>query len=341
VEVEQRMKVDTSLSNDGEMTASARTAQDRGYDGVWVGETNRDPFLLSLLAAQGTTDVTVGTSIAIAFARTPMTLAATAYDLARYSNGRFVLGLGSQVKAHIERRFSMPWSHPAPRMRELILAMRAIWANWQDGTPLAFEGEFYRHTLMTPFFTPEPVPSGPPPVFLAGVGEHMTKVAGEVADGFFCHAFTTERYIREVTRPALEAGRVAAGHQDLTGFTMCVPSFVTVGRTEEEMATAVTGTKKQIAFYASTPAYRGVLDLHGWGDVQPELTRLSKAGGWDEMGTLITDEMLEAFSVLGTPSEVAKQLHARYDGLIDRLSFYMPYDGARDALPEVLAAFKS
>jgi probable F420-dependent oxidoreductase len=335
------MKVDTSLSNDGDLAASARAAQDAGYDGLWVGETNRDPFLLSLVAAQGTTNVTVGTSIAIAFARTPMTLALTAYDLARYSNGRFVLGLGSQVKAHIERRYSMPWSHPAPRMRELILAMRAIWATWQDGTPLNFEGEFYRHTLMTPFFTPEPVPSGPPPVFLAGVGAHMTAAAGEVADGFFCHAFTTERYIREVTLPALQKGRSAGGHADLSDFTMCLPAFVTVGRNDEEMATAVTGTKKQIAFYASTPAYRGVLDLHGWGEVQPELTRLSKAGGWDQMGELITDEMLDAFSVIGTPAEVAKGLRSRYDGLIDRLSFYMPYDGARDALPEVLAALKA
>ena len=235
----------------------------------------------------------------------------------------------------------MPWSHPAPRMRELILAMRAIWATWQDGTPLNFEGEFYRHTLMTPFFTPEPVPSGPPPVFLAGVGAHMTAVAGEVADGFFCHAFTTERYIREITLPALQKGRSAGGHADLSDFTMCLPAFVTVGRNDEEMATAVTGTKKQIAFYASTPAYRGVLDLHGWGEVQPQLTRLSKAGGWDQMGELITDEMLDAFSVIGTPAEVAKGLRSRYDGLIDRLSFYMPYDGARDALPEVLAALKA
>src|SRR4051794_3144251 len=230
-----------------------------GYAGLWTGETMHDPFLQIVQGAEVTERVTLGTSIAIAFGRTPMTLATTGYDLARYSKGRFVLGLGSQVKPHIERRFSMPWSHPAPRMREFVLALRAIWASWQDGTKLDFRGDFYTHTLMTPFFAPPPHEYGPPPVFVAGVGELMTEAAGEVADGFFVHPFGTTRYFDEVTRPALERGRAKAG-ASLDGFDICGPSFVTVGRDEAEMAAAVKGTKAQTAFYASTPAYRGVLD---------------------------------------------------------------------------------
>jgi probable F420-dependent oxidoreductase len=254
-----------------------------------------------------------------------MNLANIAYDLQAYSQGRFILGLGSQIKPHITKRFSMPWSHPAPRMRELILAMRAIWASWNDGTKLDFQGEFYTHTLMTPFFTPEAHQYGPPPVYLAGVGDFMTEVAGEVADGFFVHPFTTRRYLDEVTLPALRRGRAKSG-KDLSDFTICGPSFVTTGRNEEEMAAAVVGTKKQIAFYASTPAYRGVLELHGWGDLQPELTRLSKAGGWDQMGELIDDDMLHTFSVVGTPEEIGPGLKAKLADIVQRLSFYAMYD---------------
>ena len=210
-----------------------------------------------LQAAQTTSEVNVGTSIAIAFARTPMTLALTGYDLARYSKGRFILGIGSQIKAHIVLRYSMPWSHPAPRMREFIQAMRAIWATWQDGVPLDFQGEFYKHILMTPFFSPEPHEYGPPPVYLAGVGELMTEVAGEVADGFFVHPFTTRALPRR-GHPSGAAPRPGEGRaRSLDDFTVCAPAFVTTGRTDEEMAAAITGTKKQIAFYASTPAYRG------------------------------------------------------------------------------------
>jgi probable F420-dependent oxidoreductase len=326
------MKLDTSLRGSFDAVASAAAGLEaEGYDGVWIGETQHEPFLQCLQAIQATTDVTIGTSIAIAFARTPMTLANVGYDLARYSKGRFVLGLGSQIKPHIERRFSMPWSHPAPRMRELIQGMRAIWNSGQTGEKLDFRGEFYTHTLMTPFFAPPAHEYGAPPVFLAGVGNLMTQVAGEVADGFFIHPFTTRRYLDEVTLPALRAGREKGGHSigdgwSLGDFTVCGPSFVTVGRNEQEMATAVTGTKKQIAFYASTPAYRGVLELHGWGDLQPELTRLSKAGGWDEMGELITDDMLHTFSVVGTPDEVGAALRKKLGDLAQRITCYATYD---------------
>jgi probable F420-dependent oxidoreductase len=333
------MEIDTSLTKDiAETTAVARAAERAEYDGLWVGETQHDPFLQLLQAAEATDRITIGTAIAIAFGRSPLTLASSAFDMARYSGGRFVLGLGSQVKPHIERRFSMPWSHPAPRMRELILAVRAIWDCWQNGTKLDFRGDFYTHTLMTPFFSPPPHEWGPPPVYLAGVGQRMTEVAGEVADGFFVHPFTTERYLRSVTVPALERGRARAGKAGLDDFVLCGPVFVCAGRDEAEKAEAVAGTKRQIAFYGSTPAYRGVLDMHGWGDLQPELTRLSKAGRWAEMGDLIDDEMLRTFAAVGDPQEVAKGLHDRCDGLLQRITLYTTYEASEDLLAELVAA---
>jgi probable F420-dependent oxidoreductase len=326
------MKIDTSLrgSFDAIGTEAAKLEAE-GYDGLWVSETQHEPFMQCLQACQTTENAAVGTAIAIAFARTPMTLASAGYDLARYSKGRFVLGLGSQIKPHIERRFSMPWSHPAPRMRELIQGMRAIWAAWNDGEPLNFRGDFYTHTLMTPFFTPAAHEYGPPPVFLAGVGELMTEVAGEVADGFFIHPFTTRRYLDEVTLPALRRGREKAGHNlgegwALGDFTVTGPAFVTVGRNEQEMAAAIAGTKQQIAFYASTPAYKGVLELHGWGDIQPELARMSKQGGWVQMADLIDDDLLNAFSVVGTPEEVGAALREKLGDVAQRVSFYAQYE---------------
>ena len=269
-----------------------------------------------------------------------MTLANTAWDLQGYSEGRFILGLGSQIKPHIEKRFSMPWSHPAARMRELVLAMRAIWANWQDGTPLRFEGEFYRHTLMTPFFNPGPIDVGPPKVFLAAVGEKMTEVAGEVCDGIILHGFTTERYVREVTMPALERGWEKAGQVARSDFQLSGPLFVVTGTTEEEVAKARAGTKQQIAFYGSTPAYRGVLELHGWGDLQTDLNRLSKEGKWVEMGELIDDEILETFAVVGEPEEIPALLLGRYGDIVDRLSFYAPYQSDPERWSKVLAGFR-
>ncbi len=254
-----------------------------------------------------------------------MVVAHAAYDLQQYSRGRFVLGLGSQVKPHIERRFSMPWSRPASRMREFVLALRAIWDTWQQGTKLDFEGEFYTHTLMTPFFSPAPHKWGAPPVFLAGVNERMTEVAGEVCDGFFFHAFTTERYLRDVSLAALARGRARAG-KGVESFDVCGPAFATIGRTDEELARAVAGTKSQIAFYASTPAYRPVLDLHGWGDLQPELTAMTKEGRWPELGSRIDDEMLHAFAVVGAPAQVGRGLRERFEGVATRISVYTPYE---------------
>jgi probable F420-dependent oxidoreductase len=335
------MKVDGGIAGGLDKAAAAAARQEaRGYDGVWVAETSHDPFLPLVMAAQDTDRVDLGTSIAVAFARNPMTLAQVSWDLQAASHGRFVLGLGSQIKPHITRRFSMPWSHPAPRMREMILAIRAIWACWNDGTKLDFRGDFYQHTLMTPFFNPGPNPHGDARIFLAGVGELMTEVAGEVADGFICHGFTTRRYIDEVTIPALEKGRAKAG-KTMEGFEISGPLFVVTGRDEAEMAAAATGVKGQIAFYGSTPAYRKVLELHGWGDLQDELNRMSKEGRWAEMGTLIDQDMLEAFAVVAPLDEIGPALVDRWADVVSRLSFYTPYQTESGQWDGVIEAIKA
>jgi probable F420-dependent oxidoreductase len=225
-------------------------------------------------------------------------------------------------------------------MRELILAMRAIWACWNDGAPLDFRGEFYRHTLMTPFFNPGPTGHGPPKVFLAAVGAHMTEVAGEVADGILIHGFTTERYVREVTLPAVERGLAKTG-RSREAFEVSGPLFVVTGATDEEIEKAKTATRQQIAFYGSTPNYRGVLDLHGWGELQPELNSLSKQGKWVEMGALIDDEMLSTFAVVASPEGVGRELVKRYGGIVDRCSFYAPYRSDPAQWRAVIADLKS
>jgi probable F420-dependent oxidoreductase len=319
------MKVDGGAGGDLRSAGqTARELEEQGYDGLWTAETNHDPFFPLLLASQTTDRVELGTGIAVAFARNPMNLAQIAWDLQAASGGRFILGLGSQIKPHITKRFSMPWSQPAARMREMILAIRAIWESWNERTKLDFRGDFYTHTLMTPFFDPGPNPHGNAKIFLAGVGEKMTEAAGEVADGFLCHGFTTERYLREVTLPALERGAGRAG-RTLDDVEISGPAFVVTGTTEEEMAASVAGTKQQIAFYGSTPAYRAVLELHGWGGMQDDLNRLSKEGRWKEMGDLVDDEMLHTFAVVGEPEEIAGGLHDRYGDVVDRISFYAPY----------------
>jgi probable F420-dependent oxidoreductase len=336
------LKVDGGIGGSalGDIAEAARGAEQAGYDGIWSSETSHDPFFPLVLAAEHTEAVELGTAIAVAFARSPMNLAYIANDLQQYSKGRFVLGLGSQIQPHIEKRFSMPWSHPAPRMRELILAMRAIWDAWNNGTKLGFRGDFYTHTLMTPFFDPGPNPYGPPKVFVAAVGEKMTEAAGEVADGMIVHAFSTERYIREVTMPAIERGLAAAGKQR-SDFELSYPAFIVTGTNEEEMQKAIAGTKQQIAFYGSTPAYRGVLEVHGWGDLQTDLNRLSKQGEWVKMGELIDDDVLDAFAVVAEPEDVPAKLLSRYDGLVDRISFYTPYRSDPARWQKILGQFKT
>jgi probable F420-dependent oxidoreductase len=339
------MKVDDKLGA-WPVTAvidEARRHEKAGYDGLWSSESAHDPFLPLVLAAEHTRRMELGTAIAVAFARSPMQLAYTAHDLQAYSGGRFILGLGSQVKPHIERRFSMPWSHPAPRMREFIMAMRAIWSAWNDGTELSFRGDFYRHTLMTPFFSPPPLAGGPPAVFLAAVGEAMTAVAGEVADGLLVHAFCTERYLREVTLPALSAGLAASG-RSRADVEVSMLAMIATGDTEEEMARAVAGTRRQIAFYGSTPAYRGVLERHGWAGLGDELNALSRSDlkdKWEAMGRLVDDDVLHAFAVVAEPAGVAAEIQRRFGGLVERVSFYSPYETGTEPWDLILRGLKS
>jgi probable F420-dependent oxidoreductase len=329
------MKVDGGIGFgfNRELGQAAKVQEDLGYDGIWSAETAHDPFFPLLLAAMETERVELGTGIAVAFARNPMVLAQIANDLQLASEGRFMLGLGSQIKAHIEKRFSMPWSHPAPRMREFILAMRAIWDSWHNGTKLEFRGDFYTHTLMTPFFNPGPSQFGPPKVFLAAVGEKMTEVAGEVCDGLLAHGFTTERYLKEVTIPAIERGLAKAGKQR-TDFEISYPAFVVTDDQSDQFV------RQQIAFYGSTPAYRPVLDLHGWGDLQTELNALSKQGEWVQMGKLVTDDIRDAFAVVGEPEEIPKQIIAKVGGVVDRVSFYTSGLGDPERMRTVIQQFK-
>ncbi|MFJ1968168.1 TIGR03617 family F420-dependent LLM class oxidoreductase [Streptomyces sp. NPDC087903] len=324
------MKVDGKLNVWGtaEVVEEARHHEKAGYDGLWASESKHDPFLPLLLAAEHTDRLEVGTAIAVAFARSPMQLAYTAHDLQSYSGGRFSLGLGSQIKPHIERRFAMPWSRPAARMREYVSALHAIWAAWNEGVRLDFRGDFYTHTLMSPFFSPPPAPGGAPKVFVAAVGEAMTRVAGEVGDGLLAHGFTTERYLREVTLPTLEAGLTASG-RTRGDFSVSHLLLTATGRTEEELARAIDGTRRQIAFYGSTPAYRGVLELHGWGELGDELNALSKSARedkWEAMGRLVDDDVLHAFAVVAEPDRVAAEIRRRYGALVDRVSFYTAYE---------------
>ena len=334
------MKIDGGIGfSPAGVAEEAAKAEASGYDGVWSAETSHDPFLPIAIGAGATSKLEFGTGITVAFARNPMTLAVLANDLQLLTKGRFMMGMGSQIKPHITKRFSMPWSHPAPRMREMILAIRAIWKTWETGEKLDFRGEFYTHTLMTPFFDPGPNPHGNPKLLLAGVGEHMTEVAGEVGDGFLVHGFTTERYLREKSLPALERGAAKAG-KTLADLTVSYPGFVVTGATDKEAEAADQAVRQQIAFYGSTPAYRPVLELHGWGDLQPELNTLSKRGEWVKMGEIIDDEVLNAFAVVAPLDKVAAEVRSRFGDAVDRFSFYAPYKVDAEAWKEVLAGFK-
>ncbi|MFP6708648.1 MAG: TIGR03617 family F420-dependent LLM class oxidoreductase [Alphaproteobacteria bacterium] len=312
------MKVDAVVTSDLDKAgAEARELEEMGYDGLKSVETAHDPFLPLLLAAQSTTKIDLTTGIAVAFARSPMTLANVGHDLNAASKGRFRLGLGSQIRPHITKRYSMPWSSPAARMREMILAMRAIWACWHNGEPLDFLGKFYTHTLMTPFFTPTNTEYGPPKVYLAAVGPLMAEVAGEVADGLLVHGFTTQAYLENVTLPALERGFSKAG-KTRANFEIAYPVFSVKGRDEKEIGAQTKKMREQVAFYGSTPAYKPVLDSIGAGELQPELNAMSKQGRWEAMGELIGDDVLSKFAVQGDVVEIAKQIISRYGHIADR-----------------------
>ena len=314
-----RLKLDGGIPNQlARVPDAAGALEQRGYDGGWTAETSHDPFLPLLLAAEHTSRLELGTNVAVAFARNPMIVANIGWDLQAYSQGRFILGLGTQIQPHIEKRFSMPWSHPARRMREFVSALRAIWSAWKDGTELRFEGDFYTHKIMTPMFTPEPQPYSAPKVFLAAVGEAMTEMCGEVADGHLGHPMVSRRYLEEVTLPALLRGMRRSG-RDRGHFEVSCEVLVATGENDAELAAATAAVRKQIAFYGSTPAYRKVLEVHGWGDLHTELHRLSLEGEWDTMGSLIDDEMLAAFAVVGPVDTIAAALKSRCEGAVDRV----------------------
>jgi probable F420-dependent oxidoreductase len=303
-----------------QVEAAAVAAERDGYDGFGAPETRHDVFTSLTLAARATERITLQSAIAVAFARNPMTVAYLANDLQLISGGRFQLGLGSQVQPHIERRFAMPWSRPAARMEEFIAAVRAIWACWASGERLAFKGAFYSHTLMTDFFNPGPNPHGNPLILLAAVGDRMAAVAGRVADGIMCHSFTTVDYLREHTVPAIREAR-----GDLGGFSLSLPAFAVLGADEADRAKAEKAVRGQIAFYGSTPSYREVLAMHGWGDLADSLNAMSRRQAWAEMGAAVTDDVLDAFAVSGDAAQVAAGLRARFGDLVTRISLYTPY----------------
>jgi len=290
-----------------------------GYDGVFSFEAKHDPFVALAVAAEHTTRVRLGTAIAIAFARNPMSLAYLGNDLQLVTGGRFLLGLGSQVRPHVVNRFSSEWSEPARRMREMVVAIDAIFTSWEQGSPLAFDGDFYRHTLMIPAFDPGPNPFGRPPVHVGGFGPRMVEVAGEVADGLITHPFTTRHSLETVTLPALQRGLAASGRSRAEVQVTCATLVVTADR-EEDLAWLKDVARRQLAFYGSTPAYAPTLECHGWGALHPELNALSKQGRWDDMAALVDDAVLEAVAVVGPPESIAPALHARLDGIADAVS---------------------
>jgi probable F420-dependent oxidoreductase len=290
-----------------------------GYDGAFSFEAKHDPFLTLAVASEHSEKIQLGTAIAIAFARNPMNLANLGYDMQSISGGRFILGLGTQVRPHIEKRFSSTWSKPAARMREIVQAIRAIWDCWEGNSELEFKGEFYTHSIMIPAFNPGPNPYGPPPIFTGGFGPLMTQVAGEVADGFIAHPFNTRKSLLENSLPALRKGLEFSGRSRKDLQIMCATLIVTAD-TEEAFEASKLAARKQLAFYGSTPAYLPTLRCHGWEEVHRALNALSKQGRWDEMTDLISDEMLESIAVVGPRSEIAAKITERLDGIADSVS---------------------
>lgn len=314
------MKIDSSLMFEPvKVKTMAPELEAAGFDGAYTFEGQSDPFISVAAAAMTTRKMELMTSIAVAFARNPMSLAYLGNDLQNLSEGRFILGLGAQIKAHIERRFSMPWSKPASRMREMVQAIRAIWDCWENDTKLDFQGEFYQHTLMTPMFVPPKSEYGAPPIYIAGVGPLMTEVAAEVGDGYFVHPFSTARSLDELSLSAVSRGLEKAG-KSREDFSVAVQVITATGLDEQTMEQSVFGARSQIAFYASTPAYLPVLQCHGWDDLHVEAKRLSKEGKWMEMAGLIDDEILNTIAVVGTPSEIAAKIAERFSGKADRVS---------------------
>ena len=324
------MKLDAALPPVAlkDVPAIAKAAEDIGFAALWTQETQHDPFLPCTLMAEHSSRMEFGTAIAVSFARSPANLAYTAWDLAAQSGGRFILGLGTQVKAHIERRFGMAWPESVTgKLREQIQVIRAFWDCWQNGTKLNFRGEYYKATLMSPFFNPGPLPPSPEgeglgvrsiPIYIAGVNTGLAKLAGELCDGFHAHPFNSPRYMNEIILPAIEDG-LQKGGRTRKDITVSMTPFVATSPEEEAFA------RMQVAFYASTPSYKAVMDLHGWGETAEKLSGFASKGEWAEMPMLITDEMLNEFCLITTQDKFADDLKKRYDGIADRLTLYTPF----------------
>ncbi len=338
------MKLDTGMmaSALGDVPGVARAVEEIGFDALWTVETSHDPFFPLVLAAEHTTRIKLGTAIAVAFPRSPMVLAEIAWDLQALSRGRFILGLGTQVKGHNERRFGVPWEHPGPKLREMILMMRGIWDCWQNGTRPSFQGRFYNFTLMTPFFNPGPIEHPHIPVYIAGVNEYICRLAGELCDGFHIHPFHSIEYLREKVLPNVAAGAGRAGRQP-SDIAMSTTAFVITGANDGEIEAARGAVRQQIAFYASTRTYRGVLDIHGWGDACLRLNEKAARGDWAGMADEITDDMLDVYAVTGTYDEIVGKLKKKYDGILDRLAFYRPFVPGQDdgRWREIVRAFNA
>jgi probable F420-dependent oxidoreductase len=326
---ERMIQLDTGLGTHfadlSQVSQVAREAEELGFGVLWAPETKHDPFLPLVLAAEHTRRLRLGTAVAIAFPRSPMVLAQIGWDLAKFSGGRFILGLGTQVKGHNERRFSVPWVPPGPRLRDLVLAIRAIWDCWQNGTRLDFRSAHYTHTLMTPFFNPGPIEHPHIPIFIGGVNSYMCRLAGEVADGLLLHSLNSVTYIRNVVLPALAEGLQKSGRSRST-FTLRGTVFPLLGETEEEFGLARAAVRQRLAFYASTRTYKVVLEAHGWGDLVDRLHAMAARGEWGAMGREITNEMLDAFCVTSTPENLGQALRERFDGLVDRLFLNLTYE---------------
>lgn len=309
----------------------ARAAEELGFAGLWSVETAHNPFLPLALAAAATQRIQLGTAIAVAFPRSPMVMAQLAWDLAEQTGGRFILGLGTQVRAHIVRRFSAEWGPPVPKLREYIGAMRAIWRCWQERAPLKYEGEHYRHSLMTPFFAPAPMPHADIPIYIAGVNRGLAALAGETCQGFHVHPFHTAAYLREVVQPGIAAGAAKAGRSP-DEITLSCGCFVITGRDAAEIAANRALVREQIAFYASTPSYAVVLRAHGLEELGQRLGEMARAGQWAEMPAQIPDDLLAEVAIEGPPDELAGRLRQARAGLLDRVSYYFPYDPGEAAL---------
>ncbi len=320
------MKFEVSiLSEDlNAVGAIAQMVEADGFAGLWLAETANNPFLPLAHAALATERISLGTAVAIAFPRSPMTMAQTAWDLAEQSRGRFVLGLGTQVKPHIEKRFSANWGKPVRQLREYIDSLRAIWRSFQTGEPLQYHGDYYRFSLLTPAFAPPPMPWHDIPIYIAGVNTGLARLAGEVCAGFHVHSYHTPRYLREVLLPAFQQGRAKSQLQNPLQLSSAI--FVVTGENAADIEESKIMTKSQIAFYASTPSYRPLLELHGWADLAPRLNALLRRGKWNELHALISDDMLAEFAIIAPPDELPYRLRERYDGLLDRAGFYFPYD---------------